>query len=616
MTNAAGPSIPPQETSAAGSPLPGLLIASATLVALTLAAYWAALRHSFVGLDDAQYVTDNAAVLGKHYRELLLAVVAGNYHPLSLLSMAWNVTTPLSPLPFIATNLALHVANTLLVFWLVWLISYRKFLVAAFVALLFGIHPMHVESVAWISERKDVLYTFFFLAGLIAYWRYLVRRAWGLLALSFILFVLSCLAKGMAVVFPIVMMLLDYWQRRPLMERRALLEKLPFFATSALFGLIALDAQGGGNFHGVLHLVGLRADALTTPQTLTPWQRLVLPTHAYTTYVARVFLPLNLCAFEPYPSLQEMRQPAYLVAPLGLLATLAIMLWDLRRTRVLTFGFGWFLATLVLVLQWVPVGGAIVADRYSYLSYVGLFFIMGIGCQAVFERRRAMGVALWGVGGLFLHLLFFQTISQVSTWKDSDTVWERILRLHPDQAWIHTIRGADRASKGRIQPALDDFRTALSLGLRNADVYQGLGSTYGAVGKLDSSLIMLDRGLAIDSSRGGLYFNRAATYQAMGRQREALRDMDRVISLMPTQATRLHGPRGHAMMEIGDYAGAAAEFDRALAADSANADLFYDRGRCRLQLGDRAGAARDFRASLRLVPGDTRVRTQLQTLGP
>jgi protein O-mannosyl-transferase len=610
-----GPAAPPQPTLAGGSSLPGLLLAAAVLVAATLAAYWAALGHDFVGLDDMQYVAENPAVLAKHYGELLRAVVLGNYHPLTMITMAWNVTTPLSALPFIVTNLALHVANTLLVFWLAWLLSGRRLMVAAFVGLLFGIHPMHVQSVAWISERKDVLYTFFFLAGLIAYWRYLLRRQWPLLALTFVLFLLSCLAKGMAIVFPLVMVLLDYWSRRPLLERRAVLEKLPFLATSVLFGLIALDVQHGGEFHGAFHAIGYRTDALAIPYTLSPLQKLVLPTWACMTYIARVFVPLNLCALDPYPSPVEMRQPGFFLAPLGFLAMLALMIWDARRTRVLTFGLGWFLATVVLVLQWVPVGGAIVADRYSYLSYVGLFFILGMALQAVFERRRALGVALWSAGGLFAVFLHLLAIPQVAMWKDADAVWSGILRQHPDLIMCYVVRGMKRLETGRTQDGLSDFRIAYARGLRGAEVYDGLGMAYGRLGQFDSSLVMLDRGVAISPPDGELYYNRAATYQAMGRQHEAVADMDHAIALAPATAPKIYGARGYSKMLLGDHRGAIADFDLAVAAGRGNADVFFYRGSCRLRIGDREGAAQDFRATLRLAPGDERAVAQLRTLG-
>jgi Flp pilus assembly protein TadD len=488
-------------------------------------------------------------------------------------------------------------------------------MVAAFVGLLFGIHPMHVQSVAWVSERKDVLYTFFFLAGLIAYWHYLVRRAWPLLALTFVLFLLSCLAKGMAVAFPLVMVLLDYWRGRPLLERRAVLEKLPFLAVSVLFGLIALDVQRGGEFHGAFHTIGERSTALAVPYALTPLQKLVLPARACMTYVVRVFAPLNLCAFEPYPSATEMQQPGFFLAPLAFLAMLALMLWDARRTRVLTFGIGWFLATVVLVLQWVPVGMALVADRYSYVSYVGLFFVLGMGLQAVFERRRAPGVVLWSAGGLFAVFLFFQAIPQVATWKDPESVWSNVLRQHPDLSQAYVARGVKRLDAGRTQDGLGDFRVAWALGLRDADLYAGLGRAYGTLGQLDSSLIMLDQGVALYPSRGGLYYARAAAYQALGRQREAVADMDRLAALLPGEAPKIYASRGFAKMQLGDPRGAVADFDLAVAAGRGSAELYYERGRCRLRLGNPEGAAQDFRETLRLAPGDERAREQLRTLG-
>jgi Tfp pilus assembly protein PilF len=585
------------------------------VAAATLAVHWGSLGHDFVGLDDVPYVTGNAAVLGRHYASLLGAVVAGNFHPLTLFTLAWNVSTPLSARPFLATNLALHVANTLLVFWLVADLSGRRLPVAAFVSLLFGIHPMHVESVAWISERKDVLYAVFFLGGLVAYWHHLVRRRPGLLALTFALFVLSCLSKGMAVVFPLVMGLLDFWAGRPVLERRSALEKLPFLVVSLAVGLVAYDVQGGGTVHGLLHPLGDRAAALTSPMALGPWQRFSLPTHSIMTYVARVFAPLHLSAFEPYPSPQEMAGLSYRFAPLVLVAMVGLVLWDRKRTRVLAFGLGWFLVTIAIVLQWVPVGGAIVADRYSYVSYIGLFFILGMGLQAAFERRRRLGSALWVAAALFVLFLVPVTLAQASTWRNSETLWQGILKEHPRQAWVYSVRGVQRMTAGQARPALEDFRMAWALGLQGADMCQALGSAYGATGQLDSSLRMLDRGLAMDSTRGGLYYNRAATRLAMGRPREALDDMARAIRLLPERAARLHAARGHLLAQLGDDAAALTEFNAAAATDSAGPELLDERGLCRLRLGDRAGAEQDFRAALQRSPGDSLARAALRKLG-
>jgi protein O-mannosyl-transferase len=602
-------------TRPAGPRLPTLLLVAATLALVTFVAFSGALNHAFVDWDDHQYVVENPLVLGQHYGALLRTVVANNYHPLTMLSLAWNVASPLSPRPFIATNLALHVADTLLVFWLAWLLSRRKLWVAAFVALLFGIHPMHVESVAWVSGRKDVLYALFFLSGLIAYWRYLDRHSTRLLFLSLALFILSCLAKGMAVVFPVVMVLLDLWKRRPPNAPRVLVEKLPFLAVALLFGAITLDAQAGGDFHGLLPIAGKHTEALATGTGFTPLERLTLPAYAYLMYVMRLIVPIHLAALYPYPAADQMERPVFLLAPLFLFGTLALALWDLRRGRILTFGIGWFLVNVALVLQWVPVGRAIMADRYTYVSYIGLFFILAMGLQRLTERDRRFGLASWAAGGVFAGLLFVQTGHQVATWKDSEALWNREVELQPRFATGYVYRGKHRAQIGREVEAQSDFRTALRLGLESADVFEGLGITYGALGHLDSAVVMLDRAIAADSSRGMLYYNRAVTYLALERPRQSLGDIDRALALMPDHAATLGPLRGYADMQLKDFRAAAAEFDHAIAAGGYEAALFFNRGYCRLQLGDRKGAADDFRATLRIDRNHVGAKEQLAALG-
>jgi len=598
--------------------LPLLLLALA-LVVITFAAFAGALSHGFVNWDDMQYVGENPLVLGKHYGQLLHAVVSHHYHPLTMLSLAWNVSTPLSAQPFVATSVGLHLLNTLLVFWLVLLLARGRWPVAAFVALLFGIHPMHVESVAWVSERKDVLYTFFFLGGLIAYWKYLERRGSWLLGLAFVLFVLSCLSKVMAIVFPAVLVLLDYWRGRPALERRAALEKLPFLAVSLLFGLIVQDVQAGGDFHGLLRIVRVSAGPSRALMDVTPLQRILLPTNSYLMYVWQLFVPAGLCALYPQPPPHELVLPPYVLAPLFLLGTLALAFWDLRRTRVIAFGLGWYLVTIAPVLRYapqsIPIGGGITADRYSYLSYIGLLFVLGMGLQAVFERRRFLGVALWGVSGLFAAALWVQTVHQVETWKNSEALWSRVIQVNPRLGAAFVLRGKDRFASGQTPAAMRDFQTAHRFGLRTADLYEGLGSGWVALGKLDSALVMFDRAVAADPGRGRSYYNRAAVGLSLGRPREALGDLDRALALIPAEGATLYAARGYARMQLQEYREAAADLDRAVAAGGGDTQVRYNRGFCRLQLGDRAGAVDDFREALRLNPGNAGAQRQLRTLG-
>jgi Tfp pilus assembly protein PilF len=590
-------------------------LVGAALAAVVIAAYRGALANGFSVLDDWAYVTQNPLVLGRHYGELLRAVVSNNYHPLTLVTLAWNVGTPLSPGPFILTNVLLHAVDTVLVFGLAWLLSGRRLAVAAFVALVFGIHPMHVESVAWISERKDVLHALFYLGAAIAYWLHLERGGARLLVVAFALFVLSCLSKGMAVSFPLAMIALDLWKRRPLLERRAVLEKLPFFAVALLFGAIAVDVQAGGDFHGLLRAGPEAAGVIRSAMPYSTLQRAVLPAAAAAGYLWHLFVPVGMAAFHPYPSPAEAGRAPYLLAPLAWAALVALAAWDLRRSRILAFGIAWYLATVVLVLQWIPVGMALSADRYTYLPYIGLAFAWAMGMDRIAARRRWLRVVLWGASAVFALLLFVQTTRQVTTWRDGETLWTRVVQVHPRSGQGYASRGNARLGAGRMTEAVVDLRTALRLGNRSAQLFDGLGSVEGMLGHPDSALVMFDRAIAADAGQGSSYFNRALVKLQLGRLGEVIQDLDRALELVPTMAPRILALRGFTFTQLGEFRAGAAAFDRAIAAGARDADTFSNRGFCRLRLGDRAGAAEDFRQALRLDPGHVPAAGQLRGMG-
>ena len=572
------------------------------VIAITIVAYAGAFDHAFVSWDDPDYVEENALVQQHDYRALLTSVISSNYHPLTMVSLALNASQPLSPKPFIVTNVIVHALNAGLVFWLVLLLSGRRILVAFFAALLFGIHPMHVESVAWISERKDVLYCFFFLAACITYWRYLEKRAAPLLLATFVLFVLSCLSKGMAVVFPVVMMLLDFWKRRPVFKARALVEKAPFFVVALLFGLIAMNVQAGGDFHGAFTRVGPYLKGIPDSSSLPLLQRLSLPSYGYLTYVWRLFVPLNLCGFYPYPPPAEAGHPLFLLAPLFMLGTIAVAIWDVRRTRLFTFGIGWYLVTIALVLQWVPVGEAIVADRYAYLPYVGLLFMLTFGIDLFLRKAPAVRSALWVGCGLFAVFLFVQTVRQVKTWRDSEAFWSTVIDRFPRSDLAYVSRGNFRGKSGRIPEAMEDLQTALRLGSRRGILFDGLGNAYGTLGKIDSALVMYDRGLSLEPNMGRTYYNRAIAYLRVVRPNDALADLERARALMPFQASTLHLPRGYAYMQLLRYREAIVELDRAIESGVRDPNAYYNRGVCKLHVGDATGAAADLREARRLNP--------------
>jgi tetratricopeptide (TPR) repeat protein len=221
---------------------------------------------------------------------------------------------------------------------------------------------------------------------------------------------------------------------------------------------------------------------------------------------------------------------------------------------------------------------------------------------------------LWAGAGAVAVVLFLLTVRQVETWRDSTTLWSQVVRLHPrsDAAW--TSRGSARGEAGDIQGALADFRTAVALGSRRGDLYDGLGNVYGALGGPDSALIMFDRALELDPSLARTYYNRAIAKLRVGRAREAIPDLDRAGQMSLPLAATLHFPRANAYMQIGMYREAAAEFSLAIDAGQLLTDAHCNRGLCRLALGDRAGAAADFREALRIDPDFVPAREQLRAL--
>jgi hypothetical protein len=579
-------------------PLLGALLMA--VLAITLAAYVGAFGHEFLTWDDPDYVVQNSLVLTHDYGGLLKAIVSSNYHPLTMVSLALNAAVPVSAKPFLVTNALLHTMNAGLVFWFAFLLSGRRLFVAFWTALFFGIHPMHVESVAWISERKDLLYTAFFLGGALAYWRYLRTSDLTWLAVTFALFVLSCLSKAMAVVFPLVMVLLDMWARRPALSGRSLLEKAPFLVTSLLFGLIALNVQGGGDFHGLLtrtdlHLKGL-ADSLPFPA----WQRAIMPAYGFMGYIWKLFVPTGLSAFYPYPSPAEAGGPLYLIAPLFLVAVVALAMWDFRRTRILTFGIGWFLITIALVLQWIPVGEAIMADRYTYLSYVGPLFALAMGASALAGRSRGWWVACFAVLGLLGALFFVLTTRQVAVWRNSETLWTNVVRRFPHSGTGYVVRGNARGASGHVQEAMQDLLMARSLGSRRVDLYDGLGNSFAAQGQLDSAVVMFSTGLALAPNAGRTYYNRALAYVRLGRPREALADLDQAQKLMSVQTVNVHLPKGDAYLQLQQFREAAAEYDQAIQAGARDPVAYNNRAIARWNLGDQAGASADLEEARRL----------------
>jgi len=508
------------------------------------------LKNGFVNWDDEYYVVKNALLRGPQWIGIFTRPVLSNYHPLTVLSLAANyaISGP-KPWSYVLFSFLLHLANTLLVFWFAWLLSDKKRWVALFTALLFGIHPMHVESVAWISERKDVLYTLFFLLSLIAYWKYLqTNRSTGYWA-CFLLFVCSLLSKPAAIVLPLVLLLLDYWKERPF-TRRLVLEKTPFFLVSGLFAVITLKLQS--------------VTAMTSLDLYPFWVRLFFASYAIMVYLTRFFVPYPLSAFHPFPIPAHLGWMIYL-SPIFLLALISAI-WHFRKNRLVVFGLLFFLINILLVLQLVPIGFTIVSERYTYVPYIGLAFLVTMIVTKNVNAKRFIPAA---AGAVVVFSAFgFMSFKRTQVWKDSDSLWTDVINRYPN------------ASLPRGDRAQFNFSRAIMMEPTQA------GPLFQRV--IDDCTVVINH----EAGGRSMYYMRGVAFSNLKQYENALADFNACLSINRADNEALFQRGTLLVNHYKKYAEALADFDRAIQI-SPLGRYYLNRSICHYKLGELADAVAD-----------------------
>jgi len=530
----------------------------AVIVLVTLIAFLPSLKNEFTNWDDNEYVTDNPAITGlslAHLKTMVTTVVSANYHPLTVLSLAFNYRwSGLDPAPYILTNLLLHLLNTLLVFHFIYSLSSGDRISALVVSLLFGIHPMHVESVTWISERKDVLFSLFYLLALILYMRYRRRSSGADYALLLTSFLLSLLSKPAAVTLPVALLLLDYYSRRK-MSARLLIEKAPLFFLSILFGVITLWLQS--------------TQAIGDMETYRFMSRAAFASYGFVVYLAKLVLPVQLSAFYPYPMPGSGLPGFYLLCPWIVLILVAGVVWSARRTRVILFGFLFFVVHIILVLQLLGVGSAIMADRYTYLPYIGLFFIVGTALSHVYRNtfgHDASRRTVLTVGSLFyVGFLAYTTFARTQVWKDSETLWSDVIRKHTNVPHAFNNRGnVYWYEHKQPEKALADYERALELKPNYAEAYYNRGNIFFThLQDYDRALHNFNQAVRYNPSDapshnnlGTIHFNFKKNPQL------ALNHFNKAIRIRPHEG-KYYLNRSRCYFKLGDYGRARKEAARA-----------------------------------------------------
>jgi len=417
-----------------------ILLAVFLLLGMTVFSFYPSLDNGFTNWDDPGHLLENDVVKElstANLKRIFSSYIGENYYPFTILSYAIEYHfSGLNPKIYHATNLILHLLNVLLVYWLIFLMT-KRHIAAWIVAFLFAVHPTNVEPVAWISSRKDVLFSVFYLGALISYVFYLKRplQQRKFFWFSLILFVFSFLSKPVAASFPFLLLVFDYYFERK-WEKKVFLEKVPFLIIAIIFGIVAYIAQiVVGPYQGT-----------TTSSVL---ERFLFVTYGLVIFPFKFIVPLPLSSFYPYPEKVNNVLPLIYNFSPAIVALMIMIVWrTAQRTKTIVFGFLFFLASIFFILRFYPVGGFIIADRYTYLPYIGLSFIIAQGIvwlldnKALWARRVKPMVCIL----LFIYLSGLSVLSwqRCQVWKDSLTLWTDVIDQYPRLVIAYHYRGRAR----------------------------------------------------------------------------------------------------------------------------------------------------------------------------
>ncbi|MGD0078936.1 MAG: tetratricopeptide repeat protein [Sedimentisphaerales bacterium] len=453
------------------------------LVVVTFAVYLPVRNHEFVRYDDDVYVTENPNVLtGLTPQNIEWAFTTGhaaNWHPLTWLSLMLDCQIfGVKSGPMHLVNVAFHVANTLLLF-IVFGRMTKRLWPSAFVAALFALHPLHVESVAWVAERKDVLSTLFWFLTMLAYVHYVEKPSAARYIITLVVFALGLMSKPMLVTLPFVLMLIDYWplnrfQNSQFSILNSVIEKLPFLVLAAVSSIITYIVQQKG---GAVAIVPFK-------------ERLANAIVSYLAYIEKLFVPVNLAVFYPHPA-DLIPLTELIISALILILLAVFLLYYGRRYKYLAFGWLWYFGTLVPVIGIVQVGAQAMADRYTYVPLIGLFIIIAFGAADLLKRLPSPSGnqnVLFAYAIVILFACILVTSAQLKYWQNSFTLFDHTLAVTKNNGIILNNYANILAQSGKNIEAAKCFVESLRLKPDSYEIRNNYGNVLKSLGKLDESV--------------------------------------------------------------------------------------------------------------------------------
>ncbi len=624
------------------------ILISVCLAVLIAAVYWPVRHAGFLNYDDDEYVTANPHVLGGvTVRGVVWAFTAyhsDNWHSLTWLSHALDCQLfGMNAGGHHAVNVLLHVANTVLLFLVLRRMTGATWR-SACVAALFGVHPLHVESVAWVAERKDVLSGLFWMLALWGYARYVERPTRGRYVMVVGCYAMGLMAKPIVVTLPFVLLLLDYW---PLGRTRwmpsvvgnnarlrlgeLVREKLPFFALAAASCGVTIWAQHSGGAIGSLEQLPLGL-------------RMTNAVVSYVRYIEKAAWPSGLAVFYPY---RAWPPATVIVAGAILVAVSGAVIWRARREPHLAVGWFWFLGTLVPAIGLVQVGSQSMADRYTYLPLIGLFIMLCWSVPSrVLERRNLKATTGVAAAAALLACAALSRV-QVEYWKDSETLfrhaldvtrdnwlahgnlgnaldglgraqeaiaqYEQALRINPDFAMAHINFGNALAGLGRVPEAIAQYEQALRIKPDSAEAHCDLGATLAQAGRVPEAIAQYEQALRIDPDFAMAHCDLGVLLAETGRAAEAIGQYEQALRINPDFAMA-HYDLGNVLAQAGRVSEAIAQYEQALRIEPDSAETHFNLGAVLVETGRVPEAIAQYEQALRINPDFAEARAALTQL--
>jgi tetratricopeptide (TPR) repeat protein len=564
------------------------------LIVASCAAFGQIARNDFINLDDTGYITENPQIKSGINLQTIkwasTAVVISNWHPLTLLShtLDWSMFGANASGHHLV-SLLLHILAVIFLF-LFFNKTTKSIWPAAFAAALFALHPLRVESVAWASERKDVLSMFFGMTALYAYAFYAENFKLSKYFLCLVLFALSLMSKPMLVTLPFVLLLLDYWplgrwqkalsdmaESRYQLAGRLVWEKAPLFLLTIASSIITFWAQkkeGSIASEDILPLIMRATNAIVS----------------YVAYLDKTFWPFNLAVFYPY----EFSLPLWKILILGLILIVitASVLYYIRKLPFLFVGWFWYLGTLIPVIGLVQVGTQGMADRYTYMPSIGIAIMLAWGISSLIKNENIRKKILFPAAIAILFVLAILTWTQCGYWKDSITLFRQTLSVTRNNDKIHDNLGSVFLKQNKIREAIYHYNRAISLKPYHYGYYNDRGNAYANLGMYQPAIDDFNKAISLKPDYVETYYNRGTFYGRIGQYQLAIVDLNKAISLKPDYI-KAYNNRGIVYTKLNLYQMAIDDFNKAISLKPDYIDAYNNRAFIYLSQGNIVSGCRD-----------------------